>query len=137
MITSKELFFGLVKENRKHHLDEDEYELFFINASANPVTIKRKSYGGFSTEEDTVTMSKPTDEAIDIVVEANSYIPYRELSEYSFEGGNQYQIHVEVDGVIKLLEFYLSGSAGFMGNLVPVVNRYGRVIYPTIEDLQG
>jgi hypothetical protein len=140
MATSKELFFGLVKENRKHHLDDDEFDLFFINNSDNPVTIKRKSYGGFTTFEDVVAMSTPKDDDVNIVVDAHSYIRYRGLSRGmnydDFEGVNQYQTIVEVDGVMKLLEFYLDDS-GYLGSLVPVINKYGRSIYPTIEDYNG
>jgi hypothetical protein len=136
----KELYFGLTKQNRRHELDEDEYELYFINDSDSPVTIRKKSYGGFATEEDTVIMAKPRDTDVDIRVEAHGYELcyrlYRGMERDDFDGANQYEFHIETAEGMKVLEFYLSGSPGFMGNFIPALQKYGRTIYPKIYDYE-
>ena len=133
---SKELFFGLVRLKREHYLDEDQYELYFINNSQAPVNIIRKTHGSFKTYDDDVVMGKPQDDIVDIRVEAHSSVFYCGLSDQNFEGANQYEAHVEVNGEIKILEFWFSGGAGFMGGFIPVLNKPGRIIYPRISDWQ-
>ena len=131
---NKELFFGLVRLKRQHHLDEDEYELYFINNTDNPVVIKRKARGSFKTYDEDIVMGTPQDKDVDIRVEARSSVLYCDLSDSGFEGGNEYQAYVEVNGVMKILEFSFSGGAGFMGSYIPVLEKPGRTVYPRIYD---
>jgi len=142
MNKDKKIFFGLVRKrgiiSTPDNFSEPEHELFLVNDSDNPITLKRMAYGGFKTYEDTVAMSTPQDDEVDIIIEPHSYVLYTELFEHSFEGGaDQYQAIVEIEGNVKKLEFYTSRGAGFMGSLIPCLNRLGRVIHPQISDYTG
>jgi len=139
----KKIFFGLLRKrgiiSSPDNFSEPEYELYLVNDTDNPITLKRTSYGGFETyDDDAIAMSTPQDDEVDIIIEPHSYVLYTELFEYSFEGGaEQYQAIVEIEGNVKKLEFYTSRGAGFMGSLIPCLNRLGRVIHPIITDFAG
>ena len=139
---SKELFFGLVRKNgadtRANMLtlaNEPEYTLYFINDSDHPVVIKRISFGGFQTYDDEVVMIPPKDIETDMTVEPHGYALYDELYADCMEGAGQYRAYVEVEGCMKMLEFYNSAFSGFFGSLIPCLNKYGRVIRPQIFDV--
>jgi len=133
---NKKIFFGLVRKSgaNVHGFSEPELELYLINDSDNPVTVKNKSFGGFVTYDDTVAMFSPQNEEADIIIEPHGYILYTEVYEYS-DGVGQYQASVEIEGSLKMLEIYSSSlGSGFMGSLLPCVNKRGRVIYPRITE---
>ena len=130
------IFFGLVRIPRKSIYDELEYELYLINDSDRPVTITRKAFGGFKTcDDDVVAMSKPQDNDVNITVEPHSHVFYCAMSEGSFDGAGQCRAYAEIEGSSKMLEFYTSSGAGFMGSLIPCLNKYGRVIHPQVRDI--
>ena len=139
----KKIFFGLVRKRgvsssaNMYNFGELEYELYLVNDSNNPITIKRKTYGGFKTYDDEVAMFSPQDNETDITIEPHSYVLYSELYEDSFDGAGQYQDFVEIEGSKKNLELYFSRGVGFLGSLIPCLNKYGRVIHPVISDFVG
>ena len=119
------------------NFSEPEYELYLVNDSDNPITIKRAAYGGFKTHEGVIAMSTPQDNEVDITVEPHNYVLCREFYENSFDGAGQYQALVEIEGSLKMLEFYTSRDVGFMGSLIPCLKKLGRVIHPRISDVAG
>jgi hypothetical protein len=138
---SKEIFFGLVRKERidplanMYGLGVPELELYLVNDSDSPITVKKKTFGGFQTFDDVCAMFTPQDEETDIIIEPHDYILYDELYEYS-EGAGQYQAIVETEGNLKMLDLYSSRlEAGFMGSLIPCVNKRGRVVHPIIRGI--
>jgi hypothetical protein len=138
---NKKIYFGLVKKNGIDPLSniygfgEPEYELYLINDSDRPFTVKKTSSGGFKTFDDTVEMFAPQENDVDISIEPHNYILYGELYADSFDGAGQYEAIIEIDGSIKILEFTTSRGIGFLGSLIPCLNKYGRLIHPHIKDI--
>ena len=131
----KKIFFGLVGINKKHEMDDKEYELYLINDTDNPITLVRKAFGGFKTyDEDIVVMATPKDDEVNVRIKPHSYVFYCAMIEGSAGGANQYEAYIKADGVIKKLWFHTDRGAGFLGSLIPVVNKYGRVIHPYVSD---
>ena len=52
-----------------------------------------------------------------------------------YDGASQYEAFVKVDGVIKKYWFYTGRGAGFLGSVIPVLNKMGRTIYPYMSDV--
>jgi hypothetical protein len=128
----KKIFFGLVK---KSGVDPPEYELYIINDTDNPVTIRRKASGGFITLDDIVSMFKPKDKIVNITIQPHDYVLFDSLCTDDFEGAGQYQVYVKIEGKTKKLVFFFGRNAGFLGSLIPIVHKYGRVIHPLISDI--
>ena len=141
MSKSKEIFFGLVRKKgidplaNMYGIGEPEYELYLVNDSNNPITVKKQSFGGFKTFDDTVAMFEPQDDDVEIIIEPHNYILHSELYEDSFYGAGQYRTIIETEGGTKMLEFYTSGGVGFLGSLIPCLKKYGQVIRPTIKEI--
>ena len=139
--TNKKFFFGLTRVpgvgplDSIYRFDVKEYEIFFINNSAEQVTIKENSYGGFKTYEDVVVMATPGQEDVKIIVKPYSYVFYCSVLEDDLRGASQYSVVIGTSGGDMVLTFYLSGGTGFMGSLIPCVNRPGRIIRPQINNL--
>ena len=137
----KKIFFGLRRKSgiisSPDNFSEPEYELYLVNDSDSPIIVKRKAFGGFTTYDDTVAMVTPQDIEVDITIEPHGYVLYKELYEDSFDGAGQYQAFVEIEGSLKMLEFYTSRGVGFMGSLIPCLKKLGRVIHPRISDVAG
>ena len=138
---SKEIFYGLVRKKgidplaNMYGVGEPEYELYLVNDSNSPITVKKQSFGGFKTYDDTVATFTPQDDEVEITIEPHNYVLYSELYEDSFDGAGQYRAIIETEGSIKMLEFYTSRGVGFLGALIPCLNKYGRVIYPTVKEI--
>ena len=141
MNMDKKIFFGLLRKSgiisSLDNFSEPEYQLYLVNDTDNPIIVKRKSFGGFKTYDDTVAMSTPQDDETDITIEPHSYALCREFYEDSFDGAGQYQAFVEIEGNLKMLEFYTSRDVGFMGSLIPCLKKLGRIIHPRISDVAG
>ena len=132
----KKIFFGLVGINKKRYLDVKEYDLYLINDTDNPITLIRKATGGFKTyDEDIVVMATPKDDEVNVIIAPHSYIAYCSMNEDSFDGANRYEAFIDVDGVIKEFWFQTGRGAGFLGSLIPVINKMGRTIYPYVSDV--
>ena len=119
--SNKELFFGFIKipsADPWAYIYGDFspcYEVYFINSTDNPVTIKDKN----------------------ITVEPHSYTFYCSLYQYDFTGAARYQTIINTDSGDLVLSFYLSGGAGFLGSLIPCLDKYGRIIHPYITNIAG
>ena len=133
----KKIFFGLVGINKKRYLDVKEFDLYLINDTDNPITLLRKASGGFKTyDEDIVAMATPEDDEVNIVIEPHSYYLYCRMNESNFyDGVNRYEAFIDVDGVIKEFWFQTGRGAGFLGSLIPVLNKMGRVLLPYVSDV--
>jgi len=133
----KRIFFGLVGKNKKHIMEDKEYELYLINDTDHPVTLIRKASGGFKTyDENIVIMGAPEDNEVDIVIGPHDYILFCRLNESDFyDGATRYEAFINIDGVIKEYWFSTGRGAGFLGSSIPVINKYGRVIYPYVSDV--
>lgn len=144
---SNKVFFGLVRKKNTNPYgsmysfgSEPEYELYLINDSDHPVTVKRKLYGGFKTTEDIVATTTPHDRAVNITIEPHSYIVYTELYEDTFNGDagvTQIQAVIDIEDCTKVLEIMFARGAGMLNTLLPCVNLYGRIVKPHIRDLAG
>ena len=130
----KKIFFGLVGINKKYETEEKGYELYLVNDTDNPITLVRKASGGFKTyDEEIVVMATPEDDEVNITIKPHSYVFYCGMNEGSFDGANRYEAYIDVDGVIKNFWFSPGRGAGFLGSLIPIINKYGRVIYPYVS----
>ena len=136
MDRSKELLFGVTKKKSTEikYMSDAEYELYLINNTDFTVTLKQKSFGGFTTHDDTVLMVQPQETDADVIIPPRSYILYGEMYEDDFSGAGQYQAVVEIEGIKKQLEFYNRDCTGFFGSELPVLKKYGKLVYPHISD---
>ena len=136
----KKIFFGLVKKQGVDPManiygNEPDYQLYLINDTDSPVTLKRQGFAGYKTFDDTVAMLAPQDNEVETVIEPHAYILYRELYADSFDGAGEYEAVIETEGNIKTLILYTSRGVGFLGTLIPVVGKYGRVLHPHIKEV--
>jgi hypothetical protein len=138
---NKIIFFGLVRKKgidplaNAYGFGAPEYELYLVNNSDNPITVKNKSFGGFKTFDDEVATLRPQEDEVEILIEPHGYVLYDELYEENFDGAGQCQAVVEIEGSLKNLEIYFSRGVGFLGSLIPCVNKLGRVIHPRITEV--
>ena len=116
---------------------EPPFEIYLVNNSDSPITLKRLAAGGFKTyDRDLVVMNTPTANYMNICIEPYGYVRCKKLYADDFDGASQYEAFVEIEGITKKLEFTLSRGVGILGSKIPCMDSYGRIIRPRITVTQ-
>ncbi len=104
------------------------YELFFVNATSEKVNSLEVIAGGFITfDDDPVTLSTSVKSFGE--VEPDQYISIDAVSPYSLEGVSSYDLRITTEsGQVLQRTFSIGPRIGFMGNRLPIINKFGQRI---------
>ncbi len=104
------------------------YEVHFVNGTSEKVKSLEMSGGGFVTfDDDPVTLSS-FDKSFG-EVEPFQYLRIDSLSPYDLDCVNSYELKITTEtGQVTGHHFFIGPRIGFMGNKLPIINKYGRRI---------
>jgi len=106
-----------------------KHEIYFVNDSDEKIMSLEMSSGGFVTyDDDPVTLSSFDKKFGE--VEPFGYIHIDSLSPiYDLDSVNTYDLKVNTETKQEIYTFYIGPRIGFMGNWLPIINKWGRRIF--------
>ncbi len=122
-------YFLAITRQYKNGRQTGYYDLFFVNDSDQMVKELILSSGGFCTADDEVIQTSVVED-IFIDIAPRSYVQIDVLDDYDFESAIWFNMRVVTEELTEELQFSLGKSTGFMGNVIPIVNKMGRRYWP-------
>jgi len=121
---NKNYFLGITKNTESW-----KYEIYFVNDSDVEINNLTMYSGGFTTMDDDQVNTSVIKCEFNFI-KPKGYVLIDILDDFDLEFVIYYNMEVLTAVGTEMLTFTIGKRIGFMGNLIPILNRMGRRVYP-------